>query len=206
MTADELGIVIRGMAPVVRELMTAAVAPIEVRLTALETRTPIRGERGEKGDPGEPGASGLPGPAGEPGRDGRDGLPGVPGSPGEKGMDGKDGINGKDGVDGLGFDDLDLVDRDGLIYLQIARGDNVKSWRLPTLTDAGVWRPDTRYLKGQGASFGGSFFIAQCDTTAKPETNGDWRLAVKRGRDGKDGKAGEKGEPGRDVLGLRRSG
>jgi hypothetical protein len=37
-------------------------------------------------------------------------------------------------------------------------------------------------------SFGGSAFIAQRDTTDKPESSDAWRLAVKRGRDGKPGK------------------
>ena len=36
-------------------------------------------------------------------------------------------------------------------------------------------------------TWGGSLFIAQADTEAKPETNDDWKLAVKRGRNGKDG-------------------
>lgn len=62
--------------------------------------------------------------------------------------------------------------------------------------DRGVWK-EGPYKRGDGVTLGGSFFIAQRDTTTKPETpNCDWRLAVKRGRDGRDGKPGERGAPG----------
>lgn len=55
--------------------------------------------------------------------------------------------------------------------------------------DRGVWKEkDGGFIKGDGVSFGGSFFIAQRDTTDKPEISDAWRLAVKRGRNGADGK------------------
>jgi hypothetical protein len=55
--------------------------------------------------------------------------------------------------------------------------------------DRGVYRPEQNYKRGDGVSFGGSFWIAQVDDSAdKPGTSEAWRLAVKRGRDGKDGK------------------
>jgi hypothetical protein len=53
--------------------------------------------------------------------------------------------------------------------------------------DMGVWGEGRSYLKGDGVTWGGSFWIAQDDTADKPEASAkSWRLAVKRGRDGKD--------------------
>lgn len=67
---------------------------------------------------------------------------------------------------------------------------------LRTVIDRGVWK-EGPFQRDDGVTWGGSFFIAQRDTTTKPETpNCDWRLAVKRGQNGKDGKAGERGTPG----------
>lgn len=56
-------------------------------------------------------------------------------------------------------------------------------------------RQGVKYLEGDGVTWGGSFWIAQKDTATKPD-GGEWRLAVKKGRDGKDGLAGERGEKG----------
>jgi len=58
---------------------------------------------------------------------------------------------------------------------------------VPLVIDRGVFRADGLYDKGDGVTFGGSFWIAQTETAARPgEGNTDWRLAVKKGRDGKD--------------------
>jgi hypothetical protein len=55
--------------------------------------------------------------------------------------------------------------------------------------DRGVWR-EGNFRKGDGVSYGGSWFIAKQDTapTDKPGESDAWRLAVKRGRNGADGK------------------
>lgn len=53
--------------------------------------------------------------------------------------------------------------------------------RLPAIIDRGIWDQAT-YEKGDGVTYDGSFFIAQCDTSSKPGTDDTWRLAVKRGR------------------------
>ena len=58
--------------------------------------------------------------------------------------------------------------------------------------DAGVWKEDITYSRGDGVTLGGSFFIAQVDTAAKPGKSDDWRLAVKRGNDGRDYRADDK--------------
>jgi hypothetical protein len=52
------------------------------------------------------------------------------------------------------------------------------------MLDCGVWRPETQYEKGDVVSWGGSMWIAQQDTSDKPETAA-WRLSVKKGRDAK---------------------
>jgi len=95
-----------------------------------------------------------------------------------------------DGERGLGFDDIEVIDDSIAVTWRLARGDQVKEWTLakPTLADfyRGVWR-EGAYKKGDACTWGGSLFIAQVDTTTKPESGEEWKLAVKRGRDGKDG-------------------
>jgi hypothetical protein len=112
----------------------------------------------------------------------------------------QDGKDGRDGKDGLGFDELELVeDETGRAVAKFVNGDRVKSIRLPGFVDRGVWRPEYAYVKGDGVTFGGSFFIAQTDQpSGKPEETPDWRLSVKRGRDGKNGDKGLDGKPGKD--------
>lgn len=62
--------------------------------------------------------------------------------------------------------------------------------RIKTVTpiDQSVWAP-REYLKGDGVTYNGGWFIAQRDTSATDvpqDKGGAWRLAAKRGRDGKD--------------------
>jgi hypothetical protein len=52
----------------------------------------------------------------------------------------------------------------------------------------GVWKEGEAYLKGDQVTWAGSMFIAQRDTSDKPETTDAFRLSTKRGRDGRDGK------------------
>lgn len=109
----------------------------------------------------------------------------------------------KDGRDGFGFDDLsEAHDEFGRLSMQFVRGEDVKSFRVPGIVDRGVFKPDTLYLTGDGVSHGGSFWIAQSDTKARPgeasEASRAWRLAVKVGRDGKAGTPGTKGADGKD--------
>lgn len=106
----------------------------------------------------------------------------------------RDGVDGKDGADGLGFDDMQAeYDGERGVTLKFARGDQVKSvsLRIPVVIDRGVYRADEGYEPGDGVTWGGSYWIAQQETKAKPDTpNSGWRLAVKKGRDGKDGRDG----------------
>lgn len=64
----------------------------------------------------------------------------------------------------------------------------VRTFKIAAILDRGIYKPDASYTKGDGVTFGGSFFVAQKDAPGKPEDGaGGWRLAVKRGRDGRDG-------------------
>lgn len=98
----------------------------------------------------------------------------------------------KDGRDAFDLDDLDLsLDEDGrTVRLRFMRGTDVreKTVTLSTLLDRGVYKAGQSYEKGDGVSWGGSFFIAQKETTALPDQSDEWRLAVKRGRDGNRGR------------------
>ena len=103
-------------------------------------------------------------------------------------------LPGPRGPDGLGFDDLQVVhDGERGFTFRMERGDQVKefSFKVPAVLDRGVFKDvrDNPYEKGDGVTFGGSFWIAQKDAPeGKPGDGGkDWRLSVKKGRDGKDG-------------------
>ena len=106
-----------------------------------------------------------------------------------KPKDGVDGTHGKDGVDALGFDDL-TVEHDGerAFNLKVVSGERVKefTFTVPVVLDKGYYREGDAFEKGDGVTFGGSYWIAQALTRSKPEIgNSDWRLAVKKGRDAK---------------------
>jgi hypothetical protein len=174
------------------------------------------GRDGADGAAGRDGVDGKDGASGAKGADGRDGVGlagavidragdlvvtltngehknlgpvlGKNGADGHEGAPGANGADGRDGADGLGFDDFDIVEDDRGFTLRFSRGDVVKDFPLPVVTDRGVWRPQD-YAKGSGVTWSGSFWIAQRDTSDKPETSDAWRLAVKRGQNGKDGKA-----------------
>ena len=120
---------------------------------------------------------------------------------------GRDGIDakGKDGEDGLGFDDLDVAyDGEKTITLKFSKGERVRefSFAMPVVIDRGVYREGKGYMAGDGVTWGGSFWIAQKDTSAKPDTGDDWRLSVKRGRDGKDGVMKEAKAPAPVRVGV----
>jgi len=96
----------------------------------------------------------------------------------------------KDGLDGFGFDDLDVVfDGERAFTLKFSHGEQVKEFpfTLPIVIDRGVFKEGESYAKGDGVTFGGSFFISQQDNpVGKPGECDGYRLAVKRGRDGKN--------------------
>lgn len=179
------------------------------------------GKDGRDGEPGERGADGLPGERGEvgpqglPGRDGRDGVAGPAGKDGLNGKDGRDGIDGKDGApglngkDGLGFDDLTIEPEDDgrVIVFRLSSGDRKREFRFTTASAIyrGFYRDGSTYERGDLATWNGSVWHCNVETTDKPGDGSKfWTLAVKKGRDGRDGingKGGERGpegRPGRD--------
>lgn len=97
----------------------------------------------------------------------------------------------KDGVDGLGFEDMtETLEDDGrTIVRRYQRGDKVREFRhkMAVVLDRGVFKEGQTYQPGDGVTWGGSFWIAQEETSEKPDSGKGFRLAVKRGRDGKDG-------------------
>lgn len=108
--------------------------------------------------------------------------------------DGRDGVDGKDGRDGVGFDDL-AVEFDGekTVTFKLERGEVSKEFSLvlPVVVDRGIFLEGKAYTAGDAVTWGGSFWVAQKETSAKPDSpDSGWRLAVKKGRDGKDGRNG----------------
>lgn len=83
---------------------------------------------------------------------------------------------------------LDLKDdgRTLVLGFESSAGRIERSLTVPWPIDRGVWKPDRDYEKGDGATFNGSYWIAQAVTKDRPGTSAAWRLAVKAGRDGKD--------------------
>jgi hypothetical protein len=81
---------------------------------------------------------------------------------------------------------ISVTTSDGGRTLCFSFGGRVHEVKTALVLDVGVWKEGTTYVPGDGVTLGGSFFIAQVDTTEKPGTSNDWRLAVKRGSDGRD--------------------
>ncbi len=59
--------------------------------------------------------------------------------------------------------------------------------RSPAMMDRGIWREENKYLRGDGVTCGGSFWVAQVDSPpGKPgDPDSGWRLVVRKGRDAK---------------------
>lgn len=92
-------------------------------------------------------------------------------------------------VEGNSFEDM-TVEHDGkrgVTFKWIKGGyEHSSAIHIPCVLDAGFYKDGMQVEKGDGVTFGGSYWIAQKDTTTKPEIgNPDYRLAVRRGRDGK---------------------
>ena len=196
------------LAPVIAEEVGKAVAPLHAKIAELESREPVVGPPGEKGDAGEAGSNGEPGVDGKDGKDGRgvkdllidrDGQLVATMDDGEmKSLGvicGKDGAPGKDGRDGIDLDSFEAIvlDDDRTIELKFVSGEieRVASFKWPVPIDCGVYKAGQQYERGDAVTWGGSLWLAQRDTSEKPDTpDSGWRLAVKRGRDGKDAKVG----------------
>jgi Collagen triple helix repeat (20 copies) len=166
--------------------------------------TEVRALARMPGPPGDTGPEGKRGLQGERGEKGERGEPGKPGAMGAAGIDGRNGERGQKGEPGRNASDLTYLQdyaaeqvgralktatfttSDGGRTLRWAVGETVHEIKTAIVLDAGVWKEGAAYVTGDGVTLGGSFFIAQADTTAKPGASDDWRLAVKRGNDGRD--------------------
>lgn len=178
------------------------------------------GVDGRDGVDGKDGKDGIDGKDGEPGRDGRDGLKGDPGRDAlqleinpaidpEKSyprgtyakhlgglwrsFEATSGMKGWECiVEGVAGMDISHDGRKFAVTTRLSSGVEVtKEVSLPVVIDKGIFRDGEAYEAGDGVTWAGSFWIAQKDSTAKPDTpDSGWRLAVKRGRDGKDGRNG----------------
>lgn len=97
----------------------------------------------------------------------------------------------KDGRDAFPLESFDLIlgDDGRTVTVKMQAGETIveKSVKIPAVIDRGVFKPGS-YEKGDGVSYGGSFWIAKCDEPKGVPGSGetDWRCAVKKGRDGKD--------------------
>ena len=140
----------------------------------------------------------MPGPRGERGEQGKQGPPG------ERGVKGETGRNASDltylqsyVVEQVGraIKTATVTTADGGRTLRWAIGETVHEIKTAVVLDAGVWKEGTAYVAGDGVTMGGSFFIAQADTSAKPGKSDEWRLAVKRGTDGRDARTERALEP-----------
>ena len=78
----------------------------------------------------------------------------------------------------------------GLTSNALRWGEATGRWRR---VRKGVYVDGQIYVRGDMATFGGSQWHCDAETTAKPGESKDWTLVVKRGRDG---------APGRDAPGA----
>jgi len=129
---------------------------------------------------------GPEGPAGRPGIDGKNGLPGPKGDPGRNATD----LNYLQEyiVEQIEktFKTSKMTTQDGGRTLQWAFGDRIQEIKTAIVLDVGVWKDGAVYAPGDGVTFGGSFFIAQTQTNARPGQSTDWRLAIRAGRDARE--------------------
>lgn len=99
--------------------------------------------------------------------------------------------NGRDAIPLEGFD-LSLDEDGRTLTVKMQAGETVieKSVKIAAVLDRGIFKSDRSepYEKGDGVSYGGSFWIAKCDNPQGVPGSGetDWRCSVKAGRPGRD--------------------
>jgi Collagen triple helix repeat (20 copies) len=177
-------------------LAVAQRALAEVR--ALARLPGPEGKRGAKGDTGEKGERGESGKIGPAGPAGLDGAAGERGQKGEAGRNATDLLLLREYIDeqvAMVLKTAKVTTTDGGRTLLVSIAGIVHEVKTAVVLDAGVWT-ERAYAAGDGVTLGGSFFIAQADTAAKPGKSDDWRLAVKRGNDGRDYRPDDKPPPG----------
>lgn len=198
-----------------QEKIDKAISSIQVKdgIDGKDGRDGVDGVHGKDGRDGLPGVDGA---SGRDGRDGVDGIDGKSVSIEdvelilessinkalldlekraqerlEKAIDRipkpKDGIDGKDGFN---LEDFQIeFDGERTVTFLFRAGELTRkaNFALPILIDQGVHKEDREYHRGDGVTWGGSYWIAQVNKPqGRPgEFNKNWRLAVKKGRDGK---------------------
>lgn len=197
--SPEPEVVAEAFRPAAEQMVAEAVAKAVAEIPPPEKGE--KGEAGERGEKGEPGQDGIDGEAGAGGRGvkdlliDRDGQLVASMDDGEMKtlgpVVGKDGLPGKDGRDGFNLEDFDcrVLEDDRTLELSLRSGEieHVATLKWPTVIDRGVYKAGETYEPGDAVTWGGSLWIAQRQTDAKPDTaESGFRLAVKRGRDGKD--------------------
>lgn len=196
MKLAEIEALAEGLAPVIRDLMAAAIKPLVdenaelkrqiAELTAIDHGTAISAavreamaalpvpKDGKDGSDGAPGRDGIDGKDGEPGQKGERGDPGEPGRDGRDGKDGapgekgEPGLNGKDGIDG----------RDG------KDGERGADGAPGRLTIVRAWTDGVHYEADIVTHKGGTYQALK-DTAEEPGGD-EWACLAAPGRDGKD--------------------
>lgn len=200
-----------------RGYVARSIAPLVTKLKELETTVKaIKPERGEKGEVGAVGPAGAQGPTGQAGMDALqlnilptlDFQRSYPRGTYARHQGGIwrsfEDTAGTRGWECLvvGVHEVTLEQKDErhiVLGISLTSGTKIeKEFVMPVVLDRGVYSADTKYQKGDGVTWAGSWWIAQVDEpTEKPGEppagaptgyKGQWRLAVKRGRDGKDAK------------------
>lgn len=97
--------------------------------------------------------------------------------------------DGRDAIQLEGFD-LTLAEDGRTLTVKMQAGETVieKSVKIAAVLDRGIFKHEGTYEKGDGVSYGGSFWIAKCDNPQGVPGSGetDWRCSVKAGRPGRD--------------------
>ncbi len=193
MKLAEIAALADGLAPVIRDLIAAAVKPLVdenadlkrqiADLCAVDHGELIRAavdsavaaipvpKDGADGAPGRDGKDGVDGRDGAPGADGKDGIDGKDGAPGERGMDGAPGRDGEPGKDG----------RDG------KDGEQGKEGPPGKLAIVKEWADGVHY-EADVVAFKGGTYQARKDTAQQPGGE-DWLCLASPGRDGVDGRS-----------------
>lgn len=138
MKQSDIALLMKGMAPVIGELISRSVQPLVERMAELEQTIadiPVPKD-GRDGSDGKDGAPGKDGADGAPGMDGKDADPVTPEqiagavaqymaenppAAGKDGADGKDGAPGEKGADGAGLADA-MIGRNGALVLTMTDG------------------------------------------------------------------------------------
>lgn len=201
MNHSDIAALMKGAAPVIRDLVVSLVEPLVTRIDQLEQQLRERddaemvralvadavaaippapagkdgapGRDGADGAPGKDGADGKEGPAG---RDGKDGIDGKDGAPGERGADGAPGRDGEPGKDG----------RDGADGINGKDGQPGREGPPGKLAPVKAYAPGVHYEADVVTHKGGTYQVLK-DTADEPGSD-DWICLAAPGRDGADGR------------------